>query len=92
MRYIIVGGGIGGTAAAIALRNAGQEPVVLEQASEANSGRRRREHHGERNEGPHLPSGPTTTSAACRCARTRWSSSALRTDTTLSRIEPRLGR
>jgi 2-polyprenyl-6-methoxyphenol hydroxylase-like FAD-dependent oxidoreductase len=36
MRYIIVGGGIGGMAAAIALRNVGQEPVVLEQAPEAN--------------------------------------------------------
>lgn len=32
MRIIIVGGGIGGLAAAIALRKAGHEPVVLEQA------------------------------------------------------------
>jgi salicylate hydroxylase len=35
MRYLIVGGGIGGLAASIALRGAGHDTVVLEQAPEA---------------------------------------------------------
>jgi salicylate hydroxylase len=35
MRFVVVGGGIGGLAAAVALRNSGHEPIVLEQVRKA---------------------------------------------------------